>query len=103
MHKLNKKGYTLLEMLVVLFVLTCLSLLSLNYKPFKKDNSVIFFLNDYLAKQTESMTKHKRLSHSLNYSYITFNGKGHINLSRTLIFNKHKLKLYLGSGSFRYE
>lgn len=100
MHKLNRKGFTLLECLLVIYILSVFSLLILNYHPAHQEKEVNVFLNKYLCLQTKALTHYQHLKLLPN---ITFNEKGHVNLARTLMFGKHKLKIYLGSGAFRYE
>lgn len=93
------KGFTLLETLLCLMVLTIISLLALSvYRT--GDYSHYEFVDDYLEQQIESLTLGKR-----NYldNGISFNEQGHVNRARTVSFWKRKVIVHLGNGFITIE
>ena len=82
------------EMLLCLLLLSAFTLLSLSfYHPLNVDH--YYFLNDYMLKQSESIRDN-------TYVYfeqgITFNSMGHVNLARTIRFDRKNITINLGSG-----
>ncbi|MBQ6492677.1 MAG: prepilin-type N-terminal cleavage/methylation domain-containing protein [Erysipelotrichaceae bacterium] len=90
----TEKGYTLLEMLLSLMIVTAMLLLSLNLKHgFSLDH--YYYLNDYLLLQSEAMLEKQDRPYK-NGIYI--NSMGHINLARTIDFGNHQVIVHLGNG-----
>ena len=90
----NEKGYSMLEMLASLLIISVLMLISLN-----KTNSInlehYYFLNNYLLTQSETMLNKK--SDSVGHG-VYFNSMGRVNQARTIDFDKHKVIIHLGNG-----
>jgi len=91
---LTNKGYTLIEMLLVIIVI---SLFALTGIYINKDYSYDYYdyLNEYLLKQSEAMLD--REDKSMEYG-ISFNSMGHINQARTIKFDNRDLVIHLGNG-----
>ena len=96
---LTNKGFTILDLLISLFIISLLTLLSLNH------HSTLYlehyyFLNEYLLIQSE-VIMHK---HADSYKNgITFNNMGHVNLARTIMFDNHEVIIHLGNGYATYR
>ena len=90
----SEKGYSMLEMLASLLIISVLMLISLN-----KTNSInlehYYFLNNYLLTQSETMLNKK--SDSVGHG-VYFNSMGRVNQARTIEFDKHKVIIHLGNG-----
>ena len=90
----SEKGYSMLEMLASLLIISVLMLISLN-----KTNSInlehYYFLNNYLLTQSETMLNKK--SDSVGHG-VYFNSMGRVNQARTIDFDKHKVIIHLGNG-----
>ena len=90
----NRKGFSLLEMLIGIMMIASLSLVYLNYrKQINLDH--YYFLNDYLLVQSEAIREKRDLSFEKG---IRFNSMGHIDLARTIEFPKKRITLNLGNG-----
>lgn len=90
----NKKGFSMLEMLICMVMLSSLVLLTLN-----NTNSLnldyCYFLNDYLYLQSEALLKRHDVTVDKG---IYFNNMGHVNQAKTIDFTNHKVIIHLGSG-----
>ena len=90
----NRKGFSLLEMLIGIMMIASLSLVYLNYrKQINLDH--YYFLNNYLLVQSEAIREKRDLSFEKG---IRFNSMGHIDLARTIEFPKKRITLNLGNG-----
>ncbi|MEA5018210.1 MAG: type II secretion system protein [Erysipelotrichaceae bacterium] len=100
----SNSGYTLTEMLIVLLVLGFMILTTpilTNY-----DFAINDFFNEYAYTQFKAIKDIKSFeiknSYISNYHPISFNNKGNINISQTILLNGKnkniKLTLLLGSG-----
>ena len=90
----TKKGYSMLEMLICMCILTSMIILCVsNYGELNMDS--YYFLNDYLLKQASALAN-KENSEINNEIY--FNSMGHINQARTIEFPNHKIIIHLGTG-----
>ena len=96
---ITNKGFTMLEMLIGICIISSLSLLFLNINH-NLDLSHYSFMNDYLLKQSEIMLNKKE---EVFEKGVRFNSMGHINQARTIHFNIHKVILHLGNGYVTYE
>lgn len=94
-----KKGFSLLEILLTLVIVSSMLVLTL---PFYSDLDLkhLYFLNDYLLKQKDSLISHER--NDVDYG-ITFNENGRVNQAKTIDINSHKLIVHLGNGYITYE
>lgn len=95
----TKKGYTMLEMLICICILTSMIILCANnYGEINMES--YYFLNDYLLKQAIAF-KNKE-SVEIN-SEIYFNNMGHVNQARTIEFPNHKIIIHLGTGYATFQ
>ena len=90
----SKKGFSLLEMLVCMVIISAFMLVSLqNTNRLNLDH--YYFLNDYLYNQSKAMVERDEVSIGRG---IYFNSMGHVNQARTIDFNNHQVIIHLGSG-----
>ena len=90
----SKKGFSMLEMLASLVVISALMLVSLNNtKSLNLDH--YYFLNEYLLSQSEAMLNKERVS--LQHG-ISINSMGKVNQAKTIEFKNHKVIIHLGNG-----
>ena len=97
---MTDKGFSLLSMLLVLIIITSLLVLSLN-RFIEPDNEYLYFMNDYLDCQSESMVS--RSEGDLYRDNIHFYKTGRVNMARTVDFARHKVIVHLGNGYLTYE
>ncbi len=90
----TEKGYSILEMLAVLFIIASLSLISLR-KHSHLDLEAYYYLNDYLCTQAKAMLQRQPVSYE---NGVSFNEMGHVNLGRTISFDRHEVIVHLGNG-----
>ncbi len=95
MVKLMNKGYTLLEVLLVMFTLTMLS--SLFFVVFKRPSYT--YINP-VACQLDAFSNHSRCYFTKD---IWFNQNGNINKARSVKLGKFDCVFQLGFGRFRCE
>ena len=95
----TNKGFSLLEMLVSLFIVTSFMLLVLN-QYIDIDYKHYYFMNDYLYKQSNAMKNNKK--EYIDYG-IYFNGSGHVNMAKSINIGKHKLIIHLATGYISCE
>lgn len=93
------KGYTMLQMLISLCIITSLSLLYLNFNH-TLELKHLQFMNDYLLLQSLSM---KDKQDVIFEKGIRFNSMGHVNQGRSISFNRHDVIVHLGNGYLTYE
>ena len=97
--KTNRKGFTLLEVLISLFIISSFLVLCLrNYSDINLEH--YYFMNDYLSQQSEAMVKKKKKY--LDYG-ISINEMGHPNVSKTINIGRHNIIIHLGNGYITYE
>ena len=97
---MTNKGFTLLEMLLVVMMLSSLALLTLNnFKDLNNDH--LLFMNEYLKTQNEALTRKEEMS--LSKYGIFFYKSGRVNQARTISINNHKVIIHLGNGYLTYE
>ena len=89
-----KKGYSLLEILLTMCLISSLLLLSIN-KTQELDLSAYYYLNDYLLSQSDAICDKVDVSYK---NGISFNSMGHVNQARTIDLNKHSIIVHLGTG-----
>ena len=95
----STKGYSLLELLVCLFIISIMSYLTLRIKDISSFEHYDF-LNDYLIRQSETIMN--KTSDSYIYG-ISFNEMGHVNQGRTISFDNHEVIIHLGNGYATYR
>lgn len=100
-HTLNRKGFTLLEMCVVVFIISLLTVV-MHAGVFHLDSAYYGFYDQYLFLQSQAMTSHTRVN--FDTYPITFNEKGNIKQARTISFERHRtIILELGGGRLVYQ
>jgi len=97
----NKKGYILLELVVVLLVMSVLELLFLPRLKEPKLNSYNF-MNEYLLNQSIALVTNKEVVME-TYKYgindkINFNEKANVNQARTINIDSKQVIITLGMG-----
>lgn len=93
------KGFSMLEMLICMFILTAISTIALNNN--KSINLEHFdFLNNYLSKQTYAYVNKQDINIKNN---ININSMGHVNQARTIDFDGHSVIIHLGNGYATYQ
>lgn len=90
----NKTGFTLIEMLIVMSLITLLTTIFLIPNFFKESDMAIIDL------QLEAMASGKRKYYSKD---LWFNGRGNINLGQTININGMSCIFQLGFGRYRCE
>lgn len=104
MQLMNKKGYSLLSVLVILLIVSTFSVITINnYREI--DLNKYYFLNNYLYKQSYAMSNQEDASvycaqakHNIN-----FNKDGKVNMAQTISFPNGDVIIHLGSGYITYE
>lgn len=101
---MNKKAFTLIDMLLTMIIISSLLVLSLQ-KEVVVNSDWINFSNDFLKTKTDSIInkKENELDSLYGYSYMSFNSNGHINQANTIEFNNKKVIIHLGNGYLTYE
>ena len=93
------KGFTLLESLVSVLIITTLMVLSLrNYHGINLDHYL--FMNNYVESKSIAIKNYERVDFE---SGISFNEMGHVNMARTIGLNNHSIIIHLGNGYMTYE
>ncbi len=102
MLKFRLNGFTLLEMLVVMLIVTLISSLTLLYQMPKSD-SVKVFEQHYLYQQVRALALKQRTTlptTNSNVSSLTFNARGAINQAQTIKFKRSIFVVQLGMGRY---
>ena len=97
----NSKGFTMIEVLVCIMIISCLSLIYLSFKPFVfKDHHM--FMYDYWYAQIQSMLQSKETALAEDGCYFAyplyFNEKGNVNRAQTITCFDSQLVVELGLG-----
>lgn len=104
MQFMNKKAFTLIDMLLTLIIISSLLVLTLQ-KEVEVDTKWISFSNDFLRAKTNSIInkEENELDSIYDFGYFHFNSNGHINKADTIEFNNKKIIVHLGNGYLTYE
>ena len=95
----NKKGFTLMEMMVALFVASSLTIVTLS--RFDEPNvDHYYFMSRMALEQSKAILNKEKVYLEHN---ISFNGMGHVEVPRTIAFGRHKVIVHLGSGYATWE
>lgn len=100
-------GFTLLEMLLVLILLSILTLMALPVKPLLVSKDLTrHFKETVLLSQIKAIANGETVSlthpYDSNVGYLSFNSLGNINQAQTIQVGDHFFIFQLGSGRF-YE
>ena len=101
-HILNKKGFTLVEMCIVLMIISLFTLFAL---PIKMNH----FLDDYtwpidyLEHQTESILQSKEIVFDSDHATIRFNEKGNVRNAQTIKIQNILVVSELGEGKLVFK
>lgn len=99
-----KKGFSLLEILLTLFIISSLLVISLS--SFHKPNlDYLAFMNEYLKIHTKSLVDREEYELSNDYTLerIHFNSNGNVNKGRSVDISNHQVIVHLGNGYLTYE
>jgi len=102
-----KKGYTLLELLIVMIVLSGLFLIALN-RDITLNLDQYYLASDILVKESEAILNHEKQEIDDYYKQylrndLYVNENGHINKAQTIDFDNHKIIVHIGNGYLTYE
>jgi len=100
----QNKGFTLLDCLLIMFIISMISVISISHIKVLEFNEK-YFISDYLTKQVDSLINKQTTYYVNKYSKypIYFNEKGNVNMAQTVYVDNHKIIIFLGSGCLRYE
>lgn len=99
-----KKGFTLIEMVLTLMIISSLLVVSLKRET-KLNLKWISFSNEYLTKQVDSLCnkRENELNDYIDNYYVHFNEMGRVNKAQTINFNNKKVIIHLGNGYLTNE
>jgi competence protein ComGC len=97
----SKKGYILIELLIVLLIMSVLEIIFLPQLKEPKLNSYNF-KNDYLLAQTIALVNNEKVivdtgKYNIN-SKLELNSKANVNKAQSLNIDNHKIIITLGMG-----
>lgn len=103
MLRMNKKGYGMLSLLVLIVVMTSISLITFfNYHEVNLDK--YYFINNYLYEQSNSIASKEDIDlNNKEGRPIHFNKDGKVNMAQTIDFNNGRVVIHVGSGYLTYE
>ena len=90
----NNSGFSVLEMLLCICVVSSLMLVSINGTN-KLNLEHYYFLNDYLYHQSEAIDNCEEVSAGKG---VYFNSMGHVNQARTIEFDNRSIIVHVGNG-----
>ena len=101
-----KKGYTLMSMMLCLFIISVMTLLTISkYTTVNKDD--LFLFSDFVYYQGLSLTSSKQTDLSSDYlpfgNSIYFYSDGYVNKAKTIEIGNKKLIITLGNGYAHFE
>jgi len=96
---LKDKGFTILETLICLLVISIFCLLSISYYH-DIDYDYVYFINDYLQEQSKALTNREKVE--LDYG-LAINDMGHPSRADSIMIGKHKVIVHLGNGYITNE
>lgn len=101
---MNKNGFTLLEMLLTLMIISSLFVLSINSISLSSQN-YHYFISDYLYNQALALSSYERVDFNNNYSNkeIHFNEKGSVNQGQSFNIDNKLIVIRPAIGNIRYE
>jgi len=101
-RRLNK-GFTILELCVVIIIMSIMTLIYLPFSNFY-ENEEYSFPDEYLLKQSEALMKSDDTYYVLdNGKEIFFNEKGNVRQAFTIDFDHQTIVVELGGGRLVYK
>ena len=94
-----RKGYSMLEMIICIFILTSMTLLVLTNNS-SVDLDGYYYLNNYLLLQSKAYVEKQEYDVD---ERVYFNHMGHVNQARTVKFSNHNVIIHLGNGYATFE
>lgn len=91
---MNRKGFSMLEMLACLIIISAFMLVSISNTN-KLNLEHYEFLNKYELSQSQAILNREETS--VGYG-LHLNNMGHINQAKTIEFANHSVILHLGNG-----
>ena len=96
---IKNKGFALVEVLLILFVLTALSLITISgFVEFNYEHLIL--ANEIANGKVEALVNKEERNIYYQGELIRFNSSGNVNVARTFNFPYHKFVIHLGNGYF---
>ena len=99
---MTKKGFTLLEVLLTLLIVSSLFLLTLT-RTTKTNLDWIEVSNEYLKNLSCSLTRKEENALEYEGKYIRFNEMGRVNKAQTINIGNKNIVIHLGNGYLTHE
>ena len=103
MRKHNNAGFTLLEMIAVLFCVSMMyGMTYVNFPSFRHYQKPMLeqVQQDIIITQLKAMATLTKQSISINEQHVTFNHFGNVNKAQTIEVDNHQIVMELGAGRF---
>lgn len=98
---LSTKGFTLLEMLIVISIISMIIIVTFTNK-INIDKDYYAFASHYLFMQSEALRKNEKIF--FNDKNISFNANGNVNKAQTIHFENNKdIVVELGGGRLVFK
>lgn len=91
---MNKKGFSMLEMLICMCIISILMLFSISNTN-KLNLEHYDFMNNYILLQSKAILNKQEEQIGKG---LYFNSMGHINQAKTIDFNNRSIIIHLGNG-----
>lgn len=91
------KGFTLVELLVTIVVISILTLIYLPYANFQYEDNLYTFYNSYLETQSKAIRYSEKMSMEEDDT-IVFSPNGNVNQAKTIYFEQSSIVIELGGG-----
>ena len=88
------KGFTLLEMLLSLMIISGIGLITLSFNP-TMNLDHYYYMNDYLETLNDCFVEKKA---DVYEGGIYINSDGHVRQAKTINFGRHEVVIHLGNG-----
>lgn len=102
MLKYRLRGYTLLEMILVVWIMAMVSTFTLTIR-IPSSSEFTLFEHQYLNAQIQALAKKKSIflkTPQSNVARLSFNANGNVNQAQTIQINKTKFIVQLGMGRY---
>lgn len=104
MHNMNKNGFTLIQMVLSLMIVSTLFVLSIsNFSMPSQEYH--YFISDYLYNQAYALSNYERVNYKNDYSNveINFNERGSVNQGQSFNIDNRLIVIRPSTGNIRYE